>query len=110
LLELNADLLAHLKDFFRNGLAHAGITAPNVVITPEKKGKPFWFENNVLVGIRLPALCHVVKAGWSQSNQRAFHSQLRLAVMKKAAGIAHAPGSISTMTPAASGVWKKSSP
>src|SRR5271167_4356741 len=40
-LALNADQIRNLKEFFRNGLAHAGVMARQVYLSSDTTGLPF---------------------------------------------------------------------
>jgi hypothetical protein len=101
---LNMAQIKNLKEFFRNGLAHAGVMAPQVYLRPEATGLPFNFDTNgVLTEIRVPVLNKIVQAGWRDRDPDAFHSKLRDNVEAKAALITHPIGHGSTLNFGASG-------
>jgi hypothetical protein len=102
-LNISSLQVKNLTDFFRNGLAHVGVMAPNVFLSPEQ-GNPFAFDQNaMLTGISVPSLYGIVKAAWDNRNRSTFNAQLRPAVLQESKRIAHLPGYVSSLSPGASG-------
>jgi len=102
-LKLNLSQIENLRKFFRNGLAHVGVLAPDVHLAPEE-GKPFDFDpNDMLILIRVPALYEVVKTGWQRRDKSIFNAELHPAVLLEAQKITHLPGYVASLNPGASG-------
>ena len=58
--------LKNLTQWYRHMLAHSGLIAPGVALTPEREGAPFGFTNEELTFIRVPVLYQLIRDVWSE--------------------------------------------
>jgi hypothetical protein len=56
----------NLTKWYRNMLAHSGLIAPGVALTPEREGAPFGFTGGELTTIRVPVLYELVRDVWGE--------------------------------------------
>lgn len=62
--ELNHKHVKNLTHWYRHMLAHSGLIAPGVALTPEVDGAPFGFSGEELTLIRVPVFYQLVKDAW----------------------------------------------
>jgi hypothetical protein len=101
---LSSSQVKNLEQYFRHGLAHAGITAEGVLLTADTTGDAFDFDvSGQLVKIRLPVLAPMVRQIWESRDRSVFHSHLRSSTVAQASTIQHQPTFITAQTQAPSG-------
>lgn len=73
-LTLKPDQIRNLKDWYRNWLAHSGLIAPGVGLTPDAHGEPFDFDptSGALRFIRVPVFYAVVRDAWERLDKTTF--------------------------------------
>jgi hypothetical protein len=63
---LNNRHVKNLTQWYRHMLAHSGLIAPGVALTPEREGAPFGFSNEELTFIRIPVLYQLIRDVWGE--------------------------------------------
>jgi hypothetical protein len=66
---LNDRQVKQLEQWYRNPLAHNGMIAPGVCLSPEDGGTPFTFNSNEPVLIRVKSLYNLVHGAWEQADK-----------------------------------------
>jgi hypothetical protein len=74
-LALKRDQIKNLKEWYRNWLAHSGLIAPSMGLTPDAEGEPFDFDpiNGALRFIRVPVFYAVVRDAWERLDKTTFN-------------------------------------
>jgi hypothetical protein len=62
--ELSPKHVKNLTQWYRHMLAHSGLIAPGVALTPDADGAPFDFSGEELTLIRVPVLYQLVRDAW----------------------------------------------
>jgi hypothetical protein len=75
---LNNTQVKQLKQWYRNPLAHNGMIAPGVCLSPEERGDAFRFAADEPVLIRVKSLYDLVRAAWEQVDRTTLHNIERL--------------------------------
>jgi hypothetical protein len=65
--KLSCKHVDNLTQWYRHVLAHRGLIAPGVALTPETEGPPFGFTGNELCFIRVPAFRQLLQDAWVES-------------------------------------------
>jgi hypothetical protein len=73
-LMLKPEQIDNLKDWYRNWLAHSGLIAPSMGLTPDADGEPFDFDptSGALRFIRVPVFYAVVRDAWKRLDETTF--------------------------------------
>ena len=64
--ELSCGHVKNLTQWYRHMLAHSGLIAPGVALTPETDGAPFGFSGEELTLIRVPVFYQLVRDAWDE--------------------------------------------
>jgi hypothetical protein len=72
---LSMDQVKKLEIWYRNLLAHNGMIAPGVLLSPEDGAKAFHFEHDEPVLIRVRSLYSLVRAAWQQVDKVNLNSE-----------------------------------
>ncbi len=71
---LSRDQIKKLEKWYRNLLAHNGMIAPGVCLSPDENGDAFVFVANEPMQIRVKSLYTLVRAAWDQVNKAMLNS------------------------------------
>jgi len=72
---LSRDQVKKLEIWYRNLLAHKGMIAPGVCLSPEDGAEPFHFDHGEPVLIRVGSLYSLVRATWQQVDKVNLNSE-----------------------------------
>jgi hypothetical protein len=64
--DLSSRHVKNLTQWYRHMLAHSGLIAPGVALTPEREGAPFGFTGEELTSIRVPVLYQLIRDVWGE--------------------------------------------
>lgn len=100
---LSRDQVKKLEIWYRNLLAHNGMIAPGVCLSPDDSGAPFTLSSNEPVLIRAKPLYDLVRRAWEQVGKGKLNSNWALSANLETKNPIFHPCAKAPMPPVASG-------